>query len=130
MSPPGKRQPRRTQQRSAIRQALSEADRPLSPQEILSAARNALPSLGIATVYRNVRCLVGEGWLRAVDLPGAASRYELAGKVHHHHFHCRACDRVFEVEGCPGDLRTLAPKGFKPEAHEVILYGLCAGCLS
>jgi Fur family ferric uptake transcriptional regulator len=119
---------RNTQQRAAIRAALAEADRPLGPQEILAAARRAQPTLGLATVYRNVRSLVEEGWLQAVDLPGAASRYELADKHHHHHFHCRACDRVFEVEDCPGNLRHLAPEGFVPEEHEVILYGLCVSC--
>jgi Fur family ferric uptake transcriptional regulator len=122
------KQPRNTQQRSAIRAALAQADRPLSPQEILDAARGDQPSLGIATVYRNVRSLVDEGWLQAVDLPAAASRYELANKQHHHHFHCRVCDGVFEIDDCPGNLRDLAPAGFVPETHEVILYGLCVSC--
>ena len=119
---------RKTQQRGAIRGALRHADRPLSPQEILDAARGEVPGLGIATVYRNVKSLVREGWLRTVELPGAPSRYEVAGKDHHHHFHCRNCDRVYEVEECPGDLRDLAPAGFELHSHEIILYGTCVTC--
>ena len=119
---------RKTQQRQAIREALQEADRPLSPQEIHEGAGRSVEGLGIATVYRNVKAMVEEGYLRAVELPGAPSRYELAGKEHHHHFHCRRCDRVFEVEECPGSLRDLAPEGFEPESHEIILYGLCPEC--
>lgn len=119
---------RKTQQRTAIRSAIEEADRPLSPQEILSTAEDQAPGLGIATVYRNIKALVQEGWLRIVELPGAPSRYEVAGKGHHHHFHCRACDRVFEVDDCPGRVSDLAPSGFRPEAHDIILYGLCAAC--
>ncbi len=120
---------RRTRQRGSIRQALEKADRPLSPQEILTAARRVSPSLGIATVYRNVKALVDEGWLQPVELPGAPSRYERAGKGHHHHFHCRSCDRVYEVDDCPGTLRELTPPGFELDAHEIILYGTCSECV-
>jgi Fur family transcriptional regulator, ferric uptake regulator len=119
---------RKTQQRGAIRRALSKADRPLSPREILDSARDSVPGLGIATVYRNVKALLGDGWLRTVDLPGAPSRYEVAGKDHHHHFHCRSCDRVYEVEECPGSLRDIAPRGFELDSHEIILYGTCESC--
>lgn len=120
---------RNTQQREAIRATLARAGRPLSPSEIHRAASGSVPGLGIATVYRNLRSLAAEGWLREVELPGGGPiRYEVAGKGHHHHFHCRLCDRVFEVDDCPGDLRALAPPGFRPESHEIILYGLCARC--
>ena len=121
---------RRTQQRQAIRNALEEAGRPLSPQEILEKAQTSVPALGIATVYRNVKALVENGWLAEVTLPGAASRYEVADKDHHHHFHCRSCDKVYEVEDCPGDLQSLAPEGFRLERHEIIIYGLCASCVA
>jgi Fur family ferric uptake transcriptional regulator len=119
---------RRTQQRRAIREAIEAADRPLSPQEILDAAQEEVPGLGIATVYRNVKHMVEDGVLHTVELPGGPSRYEAAGKHHHHHFHCRRCDRVFEVEDCPGSLQGLTPDGFLLESHEIILYGLCSGC--
>lgn len=119
---------RNTQQRRSIRRALESADRPLSPQEILEAARPFTPGIGIATVYRNVKSLLDEGWLLAVDLPGAPSRYEVAGKHHHHHFHCRQCDRVYEVEDCPDDFHQLTPPGFELETHEIILYGTCSSC--
>lgn len=119
---------RKTQQRSAIRQAFSEADRPLSPQEVLSAAQRRRPRLALGTVYRNIKALVERGWLRSVSLPGAPDRYEVAGKRHHHHFHCRACDGVFEVEACPGDLERITPDGFEVESHEIILYGVCSDC--
>jgi Fur family ferric uptake transcriptional regulator len=119
---------RRTSQREAIRQALVDAGRPLSPLELLQAAKRASPRLGLATVYRNLRHMIDADVVRAVVLPGMADRYEITVPRHHHHFHCRACDRVYEVEGCPGDLRSLAPRGFRVEAHELTLHGLCATC--
>jgi len=104
------------------------ADRPLTPAEILEGARASVPGMGVATVYRAVKILQGDGVLHQVELPGGLPRYELAGKDHHHHFHCRICGRVFEVAACPGELTQLAPPGFTLEAHEVILYGRCPAC--
>jgi len=120
---------RKTRQRDALQEAIREAGRPLTPQEILAAAQEHVPSLGIATVYRNIKSLVSEGWLRAVEMPGGADRYEVADLHHHHHFHCRKCDRVYDVEGCPGDLEHLAPSGFRVDEHEIVLYGVCEICL-
>jgi Fur family transcriptional regulator, ferric uptake regulator len=119
---------RDTQQRRAIRTALSEADRPLSPQEVLDLARRDAPSLGTATVYRTLKALVEEGWLAVVEVPGETPRYELSGKGHHHHFHCRGCGRLYELEGCPEGLKLLTPNGFSLESHEVVLYGRCVHC--
>lgn len=119
---------RRTLQRAAIRRAFERADRPLSPAETLASAQEEVPGLGIATVYRNIRNLVDEGWLEEVPLPGAPNRYEISGKHHHHHFRCRICDRVFEVEACPPDLRALLPSGFRLEGHDITLFGRCAAC--
>jgi len=121
---------RDTSQRRAIREAVEGAGRPLSATEILSAARATVPGLGIATVYRAVRRMQDEGALRQVDLPGDAPRYEASGKDHHHHFHCRSCARVYEVEACPGEFAMPAPPGFAVEDHEVILYGRCPACRS
>lgn len=119
---------RRTQQRAAIRNALIDAGRPLSPVELLDDARRMAPSLSIATVYRNLKTLVEEGEVVPVDLPGESSRFEMAGKAHHHHFHCRRCGKAYELEGCVADFKATVPKGFRVEAHEVVLYGTCAAC--
>ena len=121
---------RNTRQREAIRQVFDDTDRPLGPHEVLDAAQAYVPALGIATVYRNLKGLVEEGHLQLVELPGESPRYERTGKHHHHHFHCRHCGRVYEVHGCPGDLRHLLPPGFVLDEHEVVLYGRCAACLA
>jgi Fur family ferric uptake transcriptional regulator len=119
---------RDTQQRRAIRSVIDGTGRPMSPREVLRSALPQSPGLGIATVYRTLKSGVDAGWLTAVELPGEPPRYESTGKSHHHHFHCRSCDRVYEIEGCPDDLRSLTPPGFSLEAHEVVLYGRCAEC--
>lgn len=119
---------RDTQQRRVLRNVLVKAERPLSPHEILEQAQAEMPRLGIATVYRNVKAMVEEGSLQTVEIPGEGLRYEIAGKEHHHHFYCRSCTRVFEVEGCPGNLKRLAPQDFQVDSHLLVLYGQCPHC--
>ncbi len=121
---------RNTRQRDVIREALIDADRPLSPQELLGLARRRHPGLGVATVYRTLHLLAMEGAIVPVELPGEAARYEVAGKGHHHHFRCRKCRRIFEISGCAlaGDAAGVVPPGFRIEDHEVVLYGVCAAC--
>ena len=119
---------RRTRQRSVIQRVLLEANRPLGPHDILEAAQAKAPGLGIATVYRAIHAMMSEGTLVAVDVPGEAPRYESAGKEHHHHFRCRECDDIFDIQGCPPDIQKLAPKGFRLEGHQVVLYGVCPPC--
>ncbi len=117
-----------TRQRTAIREALANAARPLQPQEVLESAQAQVPGLGIATVYRNLKALVDEGALRSVNLPGDNPRFEPAGLHHHHHFQCQQCQKVFDVHGCPGDLAALAPPGFTVADHDLVLYGRCSDC--
>lgn len=119
---------RSTTQRAAIRAAFAATDRPLSPQEVLAAARAQVPTLGPATVYRTLNALAAAGTLIPVTFPGEPARYEVAGKKHHHHFFCRLCRRAFELAGCPGRLSRLGPPGFRVDHHEVTLYGVCADC--
>lgn len=122
---------RKTDQKQAILKAFEQAGRPLSPQEALELAKPHAEAVSIATIYRNLKSLAASGVLKAVGLPGESTmRYELHGKAHHHHFHCRICHQVYEVDGCPGNIEPLVPKGFALEDHEVVLYGLCAGCVN
>lgn len=120
---------RATRQREAIQAVLESAGRPLSPTEVLEGTRGLVAAVGLATVYRNLKRLADEGTVQAVNLPGEATRYEVAPAPHHHHAQCVECRRVFDTDGCPGNLQRLAPPGFSVERHEVTLYGRCAACV-
>lgn len=121
-------QVRRTLQRRAIQRVFRESVRPLSVQEILELAKDYVPTIGIATVYRDVKRLTEEDWLHVVELPGEVTRYERSNLDHHHHFSCQKCKRVFDIHDCPENFESLLPKGFVLDSHEIILYGTCANC--
>ena len=120
---------RQTRQREAILGVIARAEGPLSAPELHARALRELPGLGVATVYRTLKLLAEQGRVRAVNL-GGESRFEAEGLGHHHHFACRVCERVFDLDTCP--LKALpsveVPGGFVVEAHEITLYGLCPDC--
>lgn len=123
---------RRTSQRRAILRALREAPGPLTAQEVHARARRSEPTLGLATVYRNLSRLEAGGDVVAVHLPGEAARYEPAGRGHHHHFRCFDCGGVFELaHDCPvPHLHGVTlPGGYRVRDHALTLYGSCPRCL-
>lgn len=119
---------RNTQQRQAIIAAFNKTKRPLSVQEVLELAQKRCPGLGIATVYRNLKALVAEARLQSVDLPGGQVLYELPTSLHHHHFSCLKCLKVYDIDVCGLNFQKLVPQGFQLREHEILLSGLCSGC--
>ncbi|GMA16779.1 transcriptional repressor [Deinococcus metallilatus] len=120
---------RSTRQRDVITRVLDGAEGPLAVGEVLIRAQTDLPGLGVATVYRTLKLLTEQGHIHPVTLDGE-TRYERAGRGHHHHFSCTGCGRVFTLHTCPVALPsgTVYPGGFIVEAHEVTLYGRCPEC--
>lgn len=121
---------RRTAQKAAIHGAVTQSPRPLTAHEVLEVAQRDVPSLGIATVYRQLKRLVGQQEVVAVELPGEPARYECASHDYHHHFQCEACGLVFDVPGCNAHIEHGVPDGFQVRRHEVVLYGACKDCAS
>jgi len=119
---------RNTTQRFAIEQVFQQNERPLSIDEILAYGREYVESLNQATVYRNLRLLVEEGLLKRITHPALGTLYERTDRGHHHHFHCRECNRAFELPGCVLKEDKSAPDGFVVEHHEVFLFGVCPSC--
>ena len=118
-----------TQQKLVLGAVFEHAKRPLTPVEIWEQAREKIPALGIATVYRAIKQFVDEGQVRTVEVPGAAPHYESTARHHHHFFLCQQCKRLFDLVGCVRGVKSLAPEGFRVKQHEIVLYGECASCM-
>lgn len=123
---------RQTRQRDAIRQALTEVGRPLTPQEIHTTAQRHYPKLGLRTVYRRVKELVDSGVLVGIDYPGQPLRYAPVTHQHQAHFICRKCDKLFAFPHEVSDVPEPAEPRFQITGQETIFYGegrgLCARC--
>ncbi len=124
---------RKTQQRDAIHHIIISAAGPLTVNQIHEMSQREMKprSVGIATVYRTLNLLLEKKLIRAVVLPSGETRYEGSHlDVHHHHFQCRKCGNVYDLDHCPVHIpaNTVIAGGFKVEGHELTLYGLCGPC--
>jgi Fur family ferric uptake transcriptional regulator len=119
-----------TRQRKAIYQTISQAPGPLRPNEILELASADVPRLGIATVYRTINLLLEAGEIQAVPIDANDVRYEPTDRGHHHHFLCRMCNTVYDMEGCAGHMAKMLPYGFEMDEHEILIRGTCSTCKS
>ena len=121
---------RQTKQKETIRNICLNSSNALSINDIHDMARKAIPSLNLATVYRNINKLVNEGQLIKFSHPTKGTFYEKAGKPHHHHFFCSDCNTAIEIPGCGLSLEKPINDGFIIDSHEVFLHGTCAKCAS
>ena len=93
----------------------------------LAAGGRRLPR---SSVYNVLTSLVGAGLALTADAGPGPVLYE-AGREWHHHFVCRSCHRVFDVQCLVGARPCLTPGTDVGEVDEaqVIFRGLCAACL-
>ena len=100
-------------------------DHHLSAEEVFQQARAQLPELSRATVYNALGELAEAGLLGVVEGPGP--RQFDANVAPHHHFRCRRCAALRDIEPAHVDL-TLREPGFEVERAHVLLEGLCPKC--
>jgi Fe2+ or Zn2+ uptake regulation protein len=97
----------------------------LSAEEVFQQARLELPELSRATVYNALGELAEAGLLGLVEGPGPR-RFD-ANVTPHHHFRCRRCHELQDVELADVEV-TLRERGFRVESSHVLLEGLCPTC--
>lgn len=122
---------RATAQRRAIYSVFVDAagadaaNAHLSAEEVFQQARLQLPDLSRATVYNALGELTEAGLVALVEGPGPR-RFD-ANVTPHHHFRCRSCLELHDVELDNVDV-TLREGGFEVRSAHVLLEGLCPRC--
>ena len=105
---------------------LGKRDHPTA-EEVFIRAKRQMPEISHATVYNCLDALVKCGLARQVTVDRGATRF-CPNMREHGHFHCAACEMVFDVD-LPAELPGLAlPRGFQPLRYEMAIHGLCADC--
>src|SRR5215469_18337932 len=116
-----------THQRHKIYEALVSRPGHYSPEEIYVRVRQHLPSISLATVYKNLKTFVQAGMLRDVSHPQGPWRVD-ATTVPHHHFVCTRCHSITDLEISmvgPVKLKGRMPPGFRVEKFHVEVQGVC-----
>ena len=116
---------RKTKQREAILDVLSETKRPLSRAEIHQLASEKQPGLGFATVSRAVNSLLAEARIVRLLYPGQQTRFELASDKEHPHLLCTDCQKIFDLPREIPVVELPVLPDFKVGGYEVLFFGQC-----
>ena len=117
-----------TPQRRAIIDYMQSAYHHPTADEVLQTVNRKFPMTSRATVYNTLNWLKQEGMIKEVFEAGSV-RFD-PNTEHHHHFVCRECGMVEDIE-CDliGTVNICSlPASQKVEFFEVTLRGLCASC--
>lgn len=119
-----------THQRQVIYEAVVAAPGHYSPEQICAEVRRRIPSISLATVYKNLRLFVEHGLLREVS--PHASTLRVDGNLEpHHHLVCTRCKAVQDIEGGFINFKQLSrqlPRGFDLTQPLIEVFGLCRDC--
>ncbi|MDO5033953.1 MAG: Fur family transcriptional regulator [Actinomycetaceae bacterium] len=123
---------RNTRQRQAVIAAMGEAKEFRSAQKIHADMVAAGESIGLATVYRNLRSLAEEGAIDMLMAPDGEALYRACGvESHHHHIVCRNCLSTIEILGSEleSTLHALVDKHrYSDVEHSLEIFGICPEC--
>jgi Fur family ferric uptake transcriptional regulator len=125
---------RMTRQRRVIAAVLQKAGEHLDAPEVLRRARQQLPGLHLATVYRALESLKKAGIIDELDLmhfKGTGHYYEARTDKDHMHFTCLQCGSVLEIqtplfEKLKGQIE--GRHGLAIRVARLELGGLCGTC--
>jgi Fe2+ or Zn2+ uptake regulation protein len=119
-----------THQRQVIYQALKAMHGHPSPEEVYERVKVKIPSISLATVYKNIHLFIESGIFHEVSLHHGSLRVETNAKPHHH-LVCTACKSVTDIDAEELGFVSKARKlrgGFLVQRYAVDVLGLCAEC--
>ncbi len=120
---------RATRARLLVLEVLQETGPHLSADELVEALAVRGTPLPRGSVYNVLGALATHGLMMVTDIGPGRALYELADRWHHH-FVCRACGLIEDVECVVGLSPCLDPGRVNGEVDEaqVIFRGICTDC--
>jgi Fur family peroxide stress response transcriptional regulator len=119
-----------THQRQVIYDALIAMPGHPSPEEVYAKVRRRIPSISLATVYKNLNRFLKAGLLQEMSVHHGSLRVEVNDHPHHH-LVCSSCKKIEDIDSeqiGPLHVRGRLPKGFAVQRYSVDVIGLCARC--
>jgi Fur family peroxide stress response transcriptional regulator len=117
-----------THQRQVLYETMQSMYGHPSPEEVFDAVKRRIPSISLATVYKNIHLFVESGVFRELSIHHGTLRVEM-NKHPHHHLVCSVCKRVTDL--ADEELALQAPSmpgGFLVERISVDVIGICPDC--
>ena len=117
-----------TPQRLIVLKYLKEHCTHPTTDEIYSDLKTNNPSLSKTTVYNTLELLEKNGIIQSLTISGSEHRYDLK-KGMHHHFFCKKCGSIIDIDiECP-NLGKMLECGHKVEEVHGYFKGICEKCI-
>ena len=119
-----------THQRQVIYDVLIAMPGHPSPEEVYARVRKRIPSISLATVYKNLNRFLKAGLLQEMSVHHGSLRVEVNDHPHHH-LVCSSCKKIEDIDSeqiGPLHVRGRLPKGFAVQRFSVDVIGLCVRC--
>lgn len=121
-----------TRQRRAVLEAVGARPH-ASAGKVLADVAARLPAVSHQAVYDCLAHLTEAGLLRRFVVDGSPMLYETRTGDNHHHFVCRSCERVEDIDCAVGAAPCLDASdaaGFVIDEAEVTFRGYCPTCVA
>jgi len=117
-----------TPQRLEILRYLDKNRNHPTAYQIYTDLKKNNPSLSKTTVYNSLEILNKCKIIHTISITGLESRYDIKNIIHHH-FMCKKCGRIIDIDiACPNIRKTLE-QGHKIEEVHGYFKGRCRECL-
>ncbi|MFH5810641.1 Fur family transcriptional regulator [Companilactobacillus sp. FL22-1] len=102
----------------------------VSINDIANYMRTLYPGMSNNTIYRNLKEFAEIGLVEYQEKDKTLVKYQCDfDHRHHHHFVCKNCGKVTEIESCPIEFFEKQLPGYMIEGHTIEVYGLCPECI-
>ena len=120
---------RNTTQRLKVLEYLRSVKTHPTADEVYRAVRRDMPTISLATVYRNLNMLAGQGEILRISSHGE-TRYD-GDTCYHQHCICERCGKVADIltkEVSEYAMHNFKSKDFVPKCVMVMYSGHCKKC--
>jgi Fur family peroxide stress response transcriptional regulator len=118
-----------TPQRECIFRVIHGTEVHPTAETVFTAARRAMPTMSLKTVYQTLNDLADMGEIQSLHLGTGSSRFD-PNVDPHHHLVCTRCGKVRDLYADFGAIEVppAEAQGFAVDHAEVVFRGVCAEC--
>ncbi|MEV6739005.1 Fur family transcriptional regulator [Streptomyces sp. NPDC051104] len=120
-----------TAQRMAVLVAIEELSGHPDVEAVRAQAEKVLGGLSLQATYNVLRVLTDVGLVRCTQFSGHPARYEVERNDNHHHFVCRTCSEIADIDcviGAAPCLHSRLPASYQVDEAAVTFWGTCPRC--
>lgn len=114
-------------QRETINDLLKSCKDHPTAEVIYERAKETVPNISLATVYRNLRTLAENGEVLTLETVDKKIHYD-GDTSSHSHFLCTECGKIVDIFIATEPPPLLEQMGLSVESEKTFYYGHCAEC--